>query len=134
MFKKIKTTQMTENELSKIVFEIGLKIHKNLGPGLFEHVYEECLFYELKKAGLKVEKQKLLPIKYEELTIENAYRLDMIVEDKLILEIKTVDYINSSHKAQLLTYLKMTDCRLGLLINFQSDLFKYGVTRIVNGL
>ena len=64
---------MTENELSKIVFEIGLKIHKNLGPGLFEHVYEECLFYELKKAGLKVEKQKLLPIKYEELTIENAY-------------------------------------------------------------
>ena len=134
MFKKIKTTQMTENELSKIVFEIGLKIHKNLGPGLFEHVYEECLFYELKKAGLKVEKQKLLPIKYEELTIENAYRLDMIVEDKLILEIKTVDYINSSHKAQLLTYLKMTDCRLGLIINFQSDLFKNGVTRIVNGL
>ena len=134
MFKKIKTTQMTENELSKIVFEIGLKIHKNLGPGLFEHVYEECLFYELKKAGLKVDKQKLLPIKYEELTIENAYRLDMIVEDKLILEIKTVDYINSSHKAQLLTYLKMTDCRLGLLINFQSDLFKNGVTRIVNGL
>ena len=134
MFKKIKTTQMTENELSKIVFEIGLKIHKNLGPGLFEHVYEECLFYELKKAGLKVEKHKLLPIKYEELTIENAYRLDMIVEDKLILEIKTVDYINSSHKAQLLTYLKMTDCRLGLLINFQSDLFKNGVTRIVNGL
>ena len=134
MFKKIKTTQMTEDELSKIVFEIGLKIHKNLGPGLFEHVYEECLFYELKKAGLKVEKQKLLPIKYEELTIENAYRLDMIVEDKLILEIKTVDYINSSHKAQLLTYLKMTDCRLGLLINFQSDLFKNGVTRIVNGL
>lgn len=134
MFKKIKTTQMTENELSKIVFEIGLKIHKNLGPGLFEIVYEECLFYELKKAGLKVEKQKLLPIKYEELTIENAYRLDMIVEDKLILEIKTVDYINSSHKAQLLTYLKMTDCRLGLIINFQSDLFKNGVTRIVNGL
>ena len=134
MFKKIKTTQMTENELSKIVFEIGLKIHKNLGPGLFEIVYEECLFYELKKAGLKVDKQKLLPIKYEELTIENAYRLDMIVEDKLILEIKTVDYINSSHKAQLLTYLKMTDCRLGLHINFQSDLFKNGVTRIVNGL
>ena len=92
------------------------------------------MFYELKKAGLKVEKQKLLPFKYEELTIENADRLDMIVEDKLILEIKTVDYINSSHKAQLLTYLKMTDCRLGLLINFQSDLFKNGVTRIVNGL
>lgn len=125
---------MTENELSKIVFETGLKIHKKLGAGLFEHVYEECLFYELKKARLFVEKQKLLPIVYEELKIENAFRLDMIVENKLILEIKTVDYINSTHKAQLLTYLKMTNCKLGLLLNFQSDTFKNGVTRIVNFL
>lgn len=125
---------MTENELSKIVFETGLKIHKKLGAGLFEHVYEECLFYELTKAGLFVEKQKLLSIIYEELKIENAFRLDMIVENKLILEIKTVDYINSTHKAQLLTYLKMTNCKLGLLLNFQSDIFKNGVTRIVNFL
>ncbi|WP_426474277.1 GxxExxY protein [Chryseobacterium balustinum] len=125
---------MTENELSKIVFETGLKIHKKLGAGLFEHVYEECLFYELTKTGLVVEKQKLLPIIYEELKIENAFRLDMIVENKLILEIKTVEYINSIHKAQLLTYLKMTNCRLGLLLNFQSDVFKNGVTRIVNFL
>lgn len=125
---------MTENELSKIVFETGLKIHKKLGAGLFEHVYEECLFYELKKAGLFVEKQKLLQIVYEELKIENAFRLDMIVENKLILEIKTVDYINSTHKAQLLTYLKMTNCKLGLLLNFQSDVFKNWVTRIVNFL
>lgn len=125
---------MTENELSKIVFETGLKIHKKLGAGLFEHVYEECLFYELTKTGLVVEKQKLLPIIYEELKIENAFRLDMIVENKLILEIKTVEYINSIHKAQLLTYLKMTNCRLGLLLNFQSDVFKNGVTRIVNCL
>ncbi|WP_326983377.1 GxxExxY protein [Chryseobacterium sp. MYb264] len=123
---------MTENELSKVVFETGLKIHKKLGAGLFEHVYEECLFYELTKAGLFVEKQKLFPIIYEELKIENAFRLDMIVENKLILEIKTVDYINTTHKAQLLTYLKMTDCKLGLLMNFQSDLFKNGVTRIIN--
>lgn len=123
---------MTENELSKIVFETGLKIHKKLGAGLFEHVYEECLFYELTKLGLFVEKQKLLPIIYEELKIENAFRLDMIVENKLILEIKTVDYINSTHKAQLLTYFKMTNCKLGLLINFQSDLFKNGVTRMIN--
>lgn len=125
---------MTENELSKIVFESGLKIHKKLGPGLFEHVYEECLFYELTKAGLVIEKQKLLPIVYEELKIENAFRLDMIIENKLILEIKTVDYINPTHKAQLLTYLKMTNCKLGLLLNFQSDVFKNGVTRIVNFL
>lgn len=123
---------MTENELSKVVFETGLKIHKKLGAGLFEHVYEECMFYELTKAGLFIEKQKLLPIIYEELKIENAFRLDMIVENKLILEIKTVDYINTTHKAQLLTYLKMTNCKLGLLINFQSDLFKNGVTRIIN--
>ncbi len=125
---------MTENELSKIVFDTGLKIHKKLGAGLFEHVYEECLFYELNKTGLIVEKQKILPIIYEDLKIENAFRLDIIIENKLILEIKTVDYITNIHKAQLLTYLKMTGCKLGLLLNFQSDLFKTGVTRVVNYL
>ncbi|SHF90391.1 GxxExxY protein [Chryseobacterium sp. OV279] len=125
---------MTENELSKVVFDAGLKIHKKLGAGLFEHVYEECLFYELSKTGLLIERQKLFPIIYEDLKIENAFRLDMIIENKLILEIKTVEYINSIHKAQLLTYLKMTNSKLGLLLNFQSDVFKNGVTRIVNHL
>ncbi|HEX7869614.1 MAG TPA: GxxExxY protein [Chryseobacterium sp.] len=125
---------MTENELSKVVFETGLKIHKKLGAGLFEHVYEECLFYELTKSGFFVEKQKTLPILYEELKIENAFRLDMIIENKLILEIKAVEYINPTHKAQLLTYLKMTNCKLGMLLNFQSDAFKNGVTRVVNFL
>lgn len=125
---------MTENELSKIVFDTGLKIHKKLGAGLFEHVYEECLFYELTKSGLFVEKQKTLPIIYEELKIDNAFRLDMIIENKLILEIKAVEYINPTHKAQLLTYLKMTNCKLGMLLNFQSDVFKNGVTRVVNFL
>ncbi|MGN7864162.1 GxxExxY protein [Chryseobacterium sp. 22458] len=125
---------MTENELSKIVFETGLKIHKKLGAGLFEHVYEECMFYELTKSGVSIERQKLLPIIYEELRIENAFRLDMIIENKVILEIKAVDYINSTHKAQLLTYLKMANCKLGMLLNFQSDVFKNGVTRIVNNL
>ncbi|MGO4709886.1 GxxExxY protein [Chryseobacterium sp. 2TAF14] len=125
---------MTENELSKIVFETGLKIHKKLGAGLFEHVYEECMFYELTKSGLFVEKQKTLSIIYEELKIENAFRLDMIIENKLILEIKAVEYINPTHKAQLLTYLKMTNCKLGMLLNFQSDVFKNGVTRVVNFL
>ena len=92
------------------------------------------MFYELKKTGLKVEKQKILPIIYEELRIENAYRIDIIIEDKLILEIKTVDYINDVHKAQILTYLKLTNCKLGLILNFRTDIFKDGVKRVVNGL
>lgn len=125
---------MTENDLSRIVFELGMKIHRKLGAGLFESVYEECLFYELKKAGLKVEKQKTLPIVYEELKIENAFRLDLIVEDKLILEIKTVELISEVYKAQLLTYLKMTNCKLGLILNFRTAVFKDGVKRVVNGL
>lgn len=124
---------MTENELSKIVFDAGLKIHKKLGPGLFETVYEECLFYELQKQGLKVEKQIVLPIVYEELKINNAFRIDIMVESKLILEIKAVEFINPSHKAQLLTYLKMTNCKLGLLINFNEETFRAGVSRIING-
>lgn len=125
---------MDENELSKIVFELGLKIHKKFGAGLFENVYEECLYYELKKAGLKVERQKTLPIIYEELRIENAFRVDLIVENKLILEIKTVDFINDVHKSQILTYLKLTNCKLGLILNFRTDIFKNGVKRVVNGL
>lgn len=124
---------MTENELSKIVFDAGLKIHKKLGPRLFENVYEECLFYELQKQGLKVEKQITLPIIYEELKIENAFRIDILVESKLVLEIKAVEFINPSHKAQLLTYLKMTDCKLGLLINFNEETFKAGISRVING-
>jgi len=120
---------MTENELSKIVFDAGLKIHKKLGPGLFETVYEECLFYELQRKNLKVEKQLVLPIVYEELKINNAFRIDIIIEDKLILEIKAVEFINPSHKAQLLTYLKITN----FLINFNEETFKSGVTRVING-
>lgn len=92
------------------------------------------MLYELNKAGLFTERQKLLPIVYEELRIENAFRLDMVVENKLILEIKAIEYVNPVHKAQLLTYLKMTNCKLGLLLNFKSDVFKNGVTRIVNFL
>lgn len=92
------------------------------------------MFYELTKSGYQVEKQKLFPIIYEDLKIENAFRLDMIIENKVILELKTVEYISPAHKAQLLTYLKMTNCKLGMLLNFQSDVFKNGVTRIVNNL
>ena len=127
---------MTKKEITQLSYQIigfAIKVHKKLGPGLFENVYEECLFYELQKQGLKVEKQIILPIIYEELKIENAFRIDILVESKLILEIKAVEYKNPSHKAQLLTYLKMTDCKLGLLINFNEETFKAGVSRVING-
>lgn len=109
---------MSENELSRIVFHCALKVHQNLGPGLLESAYEECLFYELKQLGLQIEKQKPLPLIYEEIKLDIGYRLDIIVENKLILEIKSVDALNEIHFAQLLTYLKLTNCKLGLLINF----------------
>ena len=125
---------MSENELSKIVFDCALKVHQTLGPGLLESAYEECLFFELKKTGLRIEKQKPLPLIYEEIKLEIGYRLDIIVENKLILEIKSVDILNEVHFAQLLTYLKLTNCKLGLLINFNVALIKNGIRRIVNNL
>lgn len=125
---------MTENELSKIVFDCALKVHQNLGPGLLESAYEECLFYELKKTGYDVQKQKALPLVYEEIRLDIGYRIDIIVENKLILEIKSVESLNDVHFAQLLTYLKLTDCKLGLLINFNVNLIKNGIKRVVNNL
>lgn len=125
---------MTENELSKMVFDCALKVHKSLGPGLLESAYEECLFYELRKQGLNVEKQKPLPLIYEEVKLDIGYRIDIIVNNKLIIEIKSVEALNDVHFAQLLTYLKLTNCKLGLLINFNVTLIKNGVKRVVNNL
>jgi GxxExxY protein len=125
---------MSENELSRIVFDCALKVHQTLGPGLLESVYEECLFFELKKTGLRIEKQKPLPLVYEEIKLEIGYRLDIIIENKLILEIKSVDALNDIHFAQILTYLKLTDCKLGLLLNFNVILIKNGIKRVVNNL
>ncbi len=125
---------MTENELSKIVVNCAYKVHKSLGPGLLESAYEECLFYELNKTGLKIEKQKALPLIYEEVKLEIGYRIDLIIENKLIVEIKSVESLNDVHFAQLLTYLKLTDSRLGLLINFNVSLIKNGIKRIANNL
>ena len=124
---------ITEEEISKIVFECALRVHKVLGPGLLESAYEECLFYELKKTNLKVEKQKPLPLIYEEVNLEVGYRIDIIIEDKFIVEVKSVESLNDFHLAQLLTYLKLSDCKLGLLINFNVKLLKDGVRRIING-
>jgi len=125
---------MTENALSKVAFEAGMKVHKALGVGLLESAYEECLFYELQKVGLFVEKQKALPLVYEEVKLEAGYRIDLLVEQKLVIEIKSVEALNDLHLAQILTYLKLSGCKLGLLINFNTVLFKNGVRRVVNGL
>jgi len=125
---------MNENEISKVVFDCALKVHKSLGPGLLESAYEECLFYELKKSGLNVEKQKPLPLLYEGVKLEIGYRIDLIVENKVVLEIKAVEALNDVHLAQVLTYLRLSNCKLGMLINFNVTLIKNGVRRVVNNL
>ena len=125
---------MKENEISKIIVDCAFKVHKSLGPRLLESSYEECLFYELKKSGLKVEKQKPLPLVYEEVKLEIGYRVDLIVENKVIIEVKSVDALNDVFLAQVLTYLKLSGCQLGLLINFNTNLIKNGIKRVVNNL
>ena len=125
---------MTENEISRIIIDAAIEIHKFLGPGLLESSYEKCLLYELRKAGLKAERQKKLPIVYKEVTLDTGYRIDLLVEDKVIVELKSVSAITDIHMAQLLTYLKLSKCKLGLLLNFNVKLFKDGIKRIVNGL
>ena len=124
---------MNQDELSKIVFDAGLKVHKALGAGLLESAYEECLYYELCKLNLKVEKQKVLPLIYEEVKLDAGYRIDLMLEGKLIIEVKSVEALNDLHLAQILTYLKLSNCKLGLLINFNSVLFKNGIKRVING-
>ena len=125
---------MNENELAKIVFEAGLTVHRALGPGLLESAYEECLFYEIRQAGLKVEKQKPLPLIYKEVKLEVGYRLDLVVENKVIIEVKSVEALNDIHTAQVLTYLKISGCKLGLLMNFNVLRVKDGIKRLVNNL
>jgi GxxExxY protein len=124
---------MTENEISNIVFNAALNIHKELGPGLLESAYEECLFYELQKIDLHVEKQKPLPLIYEEIKMDIGYRVDIMIENKFIVEIKAVESLNDIHLAQILTYLRLSNCKLGMLINFNVTLLKNGIRRVING-
>ena len=123
---------MTENEISKVVIGCAIEVHKQLGPGLLESAYQECLLYELKQAGLKVAKEVPMPIVYKEIKLDHGYRMDILVENKFVIELKTVDYITDVHKAQLLTYLKLGNYKLGLLINFHVALLKEGIVRIIN--
>ncbi len=125
---------MTENEIASIVFDASLKIHKDIGPGLLESAYEECLFYELNEMRLLVEKQKPMPLIYNEVKMDIGYRLDLLVENKVVIEVKACEGLTDVHLAQVLTYLKLTNCKLGLLINFNVALLKNGFRRIVNKL
>ncbi|MGJ7031004.1 GxxExxY protein [Niabella hirudinis] len=125
---------MTENELSRIVFDAALKVHRNLGPGLLESAYEACLFYELCKTGLFIRKQDALPLIYEEVRLDAGYRVDLLIENRLIVEVKAVEALNDIHLAQVLTYLKLSGCKLGLLINFNVTLIKNGIKRIAHHL
>lgn len=125
---------MTENELSKIIVDISYKIHTRLGPGLLESVYEAILFHELSKKGLKVERQKPIPVIWDGIHLDIGFRSDLIVEGIVIIEIKSVEKISNVHLKQLLTYIKITDLRLGLLINFNEALIKNGIKRVANGL
>ncbi len=125
---------MTENEISKIVVDVAYRIHTRLGPGLLESVYEEIMYFELRKVGLNVERQKGIPVIWDYLKMELGFRADLIVENKVIIEIKSVETIAPVHPKQLLTYLKLTGIKLGLLINFDEVLIRDGITRIVNNL
>ena len=125
---------MSENELSSIIIGLGIKVHSHLGPGLLESAYEECLCYELKKEGFKVERQKRLPIKYYDVELDRGYVLDLVVEDKVIVELKSVASMTDIHLAQIMTYLKLGKYKLGLLINFNEVLLKHGIKRVVNNL
>jgi GxxExxY protein len=125
---------MTENEISKIIVNCAFNIHSSLGPGLLESVYEELLSFELNDCGLFVERQKPIPVLYKNTKMEIGFRADLIIEHKVIIEIKSVETIAPVHQKQLLTYLRITGNKLGLLINFNSALIKDGIQRIVNHL
>ena len=120
---------MEINELTEKVIGLAIEVHRHLGPGLLESAYQECLVYELKKNFLYVEKEVILPITYKEITLERGYRIDLIVDQKLIIELKTVEAFTDVHYAQILTYLKFSVYSTGLLINFNSKLLKDGIKR-----
>ena len=124
---------MTENEISQKIIGAAIEVHKQLGPGLLESTYETCLAYELKQLGLDVKQQIALPVVYKEVKLDAGYRIDLLVENKVIVEIKSVDALADIHTAQLLTYLKLKDLKLGLLINFNSVKVIEGLKRIING-
>lgn len=125
---------MNENDIGKLVINACLKVHSALGPGLLESIYETCLAYELEKQGSHVKRQVSLPILYDDLKLDNAFRLDMLLDDKVVIEIKAIDNLLPVHTAQLLSYLKLGKYKLGFLLNFNVVHMKDGIKRMVNGL
>ena len=123
---------MTENEIATIVIGCAIEVHRHLGPGLLESAYQECLLYELKNKGIKAESEVPMPIIYKELSINHGYRMDILVEDKLVIELKTVECFTDVHLAQTLTYLRLGKYKLGLLINFKVTSLKQGIRRVIN--
>ena len=119
------------NILTEQILKCAFKVHTNLGPGLLESSYKECLWYELNKMGLYAEKEKPLPLVYEEVKLEIGYRIDLLVENKVIVEIKAVEGLNDVHTAQVLTYLKLSGCKIGLLLNFNTSSLKNGIKRLI---
>lgn len=125
---------MDENELSKIVIGLAIEVHSALGPGLLESAYKECLYYKILKAGLFAEKERIMPLVFEEVKLDCGYRIDILVERKLVLELKSIEAFNEIHLAQTLTYMKLGNYKLGLLMNFNVIRLKDGLKRVVNGL
>ncbi len=124
---------MTENEVAHKTIGIAIEVHNALGPGLLESAYKECMYYKIGKSGFFVEKEKPMPLFFEEVRLECGYRIDLLVEKKLVIEIKSVDALNNVHLAQTLTYLKLGNYKLGLLINFNVVKLKDGIKRVING-
>lgn len=124
--------EKSENELSNIIIGCAIEVHKQLGPGLLESAYQECLYFELKNQGLDVAKEKPMPIVYKDVKLDHGYRLDLLVNNKVVIEIKTVETFTEVHTAQVLTYLKLGNYKLGLLLNFYVSSLKSGIKRIIN--
>lgn len=125
---------MSENEISKLILDAAIAVHRELGPGLLESVYETVLTYELQQRGLRVNRQVPITIRYKDMIFDAAFRADLVVEEKLIVELKSVEQISEAHKKQVQTYLRLRGYKLGFLLNFGEALMKRGITRVVNGL
>lgn len=125
---------MTENEIANKIIGLAIEVYAAIGPGLLESAYKECLNYKIKTAGLAVEKEKPMPLIFEDVKLDCGYRIDLLVENKVVIEIKSVEAINDVHLAQTLTYMKLGNYKLGLLINFNVSLLKYGIRRVANGI
>ena len=126
-----KLTQAELNHLTEKIIGAAIEVHRHLGPGLLESAYESCLAYELERLGLIFERQKALPLVYKEIRLDQGYRLDLLVEQQVIVELKVVDQISPVHEAQILSYLKFSGCKIGLLINFNVKLLKDGIRRFI---